>query len=382
MRILLNVILLILLISSCRDSYVSEDKQVINNEINFTINYDTIVHNDNNSTSFQLFSVFDNCDTVVFYYKFNNKNLIQRISYFNQSVLHKDSFVLSGKYGNNISSMAVINFDSLILFEQNEVRVISFTNPLCDFKYFHSDLDTSFLFLQDVFQDVVYNSTNNSFRTSLVRYDKEDIKNHDSDIEFAAEVNISTRKMTILNAKYSSDFKTSKRFHANAFMLTSNNMDFYMSISGISNKILKWSITNDGNIEEFDIVHKSYQPIIELDRVNYGRKDMQNRNLSVSFIYNGFVYDHNNELFYRFFDKQMEEYTDDGYKKTWGDKVFGVNVFNDDFSYNEEVVFGKRKYIYSLNRFFISKVGIIALKNRMKNKFVITRIKLDINHEN
>ena len=369
-KILLISLFTIIVLNSCN--------KITENRYKYSISSDTFCLDKKLSTSFLDFTTINQINDTIwlclkpalsgyiytYAYEPNNITFIRK-----DSIIQKPGDSLCG----TISNAALINKDSIILFQKKKISIYNFQKKEIVYEYYHSSYDTSKVVLLDRNQPIIWNKERKSFLILIIRLDNSKTRKNNSDAECVGEFNISNKKLTYLGIKYSSDYNSDKI-----------NLPFLDPFFACNEKVIltAYGISPDINIYNFKtrksnfvtLKHKHYSEIRGISRDSARFKDNLINTIVHTFRYVSIIYDPYKKLFYRFYELSMNtERNEDGFIKTYKEKKLGVNIIDENINVIDDIILDS---VHLPRKWFPTTEGLFQITST-KEKLVLSKLKIE-----
>lgn len=372
---LLIFLLIFLFFNFCKKARVDN--------LNYTLTKDTIqLSNLREINELELFAVKEIDDSIYIVTKHFNSLNLYFYKYFNDSLifertskLPKTEFDSCNKFG-RLSSMDIINKDSLLLFQKHKISILNLKDERIDFTFIHSLNDSNYYF-NTYPQPISWNYYNNTILSITLRFDDKKTKKFPYDTEFSTEINPYNSKINIVPLKYPKDiFQTSlifTLFH-DPYITTSEN--YYVGSFGITPDIFTLN-KKTKEIKKIKIKHNKILPIEPFDSLRRPDYEYLLKHMTKSINYFQIIYDKYNDVYYRFYKLNLKsEKKEDGTLNVFKDKISCISVISNDFKLIGDVEF--KESFYNFGWFPTSK-GLIQLgRTKIPNIYIIRKLNIKL----
>jgi hypothetical protein len=368
-KVRLIIICFLIFLFSCSEKNVKQ--------LSYSYTQDTLVSKDTIfSGIIDVYSIKEINDSVFIALKKFNSNLLLLYLYQNDSLelvrslsLSEDYFI-SSTFG-KISSIDIISIDRVLICQKFRISILDLSNGEIDFTYMHSDANNDIL-LSDLFQPIIWNSSDNTILCHVMRFDDINDREHDADTEIGAKIDLGTACLSILPIKYPDVYKTNLRFtsFSNPFIICSN--EYYVGAFGITPDLVVLS-KKEKKLMNIKVSHLNMVNVEPFDTIKSSEMDYYGEHYDLSINYLQIIYDPFKDLYYRFYTLPIPKgRNNDGLLYTFEDKKLCVSVLTSDFKVKGDVVFEEKIFF---KNWYPTKQGLMQIKYlKQNNKYVIGKI--------
>lgn len=362
-----------ILLTSCLFSFIISCKSDQQHEYQYSCINDTLQIEQDDSLRYLDFATIKEFEDSIFIcFKPITNDCIYTYLYEPQNIklLRKDTLpgtFARERYG-KISSAVFINKDSIILFQENKISIYNFVTKQLDFEYHHSDLnDTSVIILLDRSQPIIWNENNKSLLLYIIRWDDKAVRRFPMDTECVGELNLTTKKLSVLPIKYSEDYAGDRMNLPYRDPFFTFNDPFVVTGYGISPVVNIYNC-NSGESTFLTLKHEYYSEIRGIPRDSAQFKDALVNTLIRNFRYLRIIYDPLNQVYYRFYELAMQgERGADGLLKTYMDKQLGVNIIDADFKIIDDLILDS---LHARPNWYPTSEGLLQLESGNEKYFI------------
>jgi hypothetical protein len=280
-----------------------------------------------------------------------------------------------------IRQIVFINKDSLILFHQTNIALVSTVRDSLLQIFYHSSDSCPYVLLDRTNPYLQWNAHRKSLPLFIMDYRDYDKRKWLCETPFMAEYSLVKNDINIFPPVYVYQAYNDPYFvelHATIDPVFCFHGNTFVAAFALSPVMYRYDAQTN-QLDSLEVINSSYLPLSYPDtnrmkaisKENYLQEQFLRHNY---FLY--LTYDPYNEVYYRFFTKEMKAQDDDGYYYTLADKEAGLTVINKNFEPVGDVILPQPHY----NRYFVSSHGMyhIFYSTRVKDAIVY---KLDLHYE-
>lgn len=280
------------------------------------------------------------------------------------------SFMHNGSH--EVSRWIIVNMDTIIAYEEgNKITFLDIKNNEEAGEFYLSSEDSNCVYESRCFANYDWNKHREALPLMYFHWNFEQRK-YNGDVEILAEYSLKNG-IKVLPLKYPYEIYDVCLVES----LSSDPMVVYKGDTFVigfqqSPMILCYNAKTN-HVDSMYIKNKYYKPpvedtsyIKELSLPNYYM-----RQYILNFLYQGMVYSPYEDVYYRFFVKDLSLKNEDGLFNTTADKVYGVTLIDGHFNIIGDVCFNQGEYY---RQYYPTRMGLLNSRKTANNAVIISKL--------
>ncbi len=281
-----------------------------------------------------------------------------------------DSFVHNGS--REVSRWIIVNMDTVIAYEEgNKITFLDVKNNEEAGEFYLSSEDSNCVYESRCFANYDWNKQREALPLMYFHWNFEQRK-YNGDVEILAEYSLKNG-IKVLPLKYPYEIYDVCLVESLSSdpMVVCKGDTFVIGFQQSPMILCYNAITN--HVDSMYIKNKYYKPleedtsyIKELSLPNYYL-----RQYILNFLYQGMVYSPYEDVYYRFFVKDLSLKNEEGLFNTTADKVYGVTLIDGHFNIIGDVCFNQGEYY---RQYYPTRMGLLNSRKTANNAIIISKL--------
>lgn len=305
------------------------------------------------SDSLYLYSVQEDCSADIYGY-----------------IKLPDSFVQDGEHA--VNQWIIVNMDTIIAYEEgNKITFLDIKNNEQIGVFYLSSEDSNCAYESRCFANYDWNKQREALPLMYFHWNFEQRK-YKGDVEILAEYSLKNG-IRVLPLKYPYEiYDVCLVESLSADPMVVSKEDTFVIGFQQSPMILCYNAKTN-HVDSMYIKNKYYKPIVE-DTSYIKELSLPNyimRQYILNFLYQSMVYSPYEDVYYRFFAKDLSLKNEDGLFNTTADKIYGVTLIDGNFDIIGDVCFKQGEYY---RKYYPTRMGLLNSRKTSNNAIIISKL--------